>query len=69
MSQEDCEVAALPKTAIVRQALRITAHLGEAQLSREEKPRSSSHIMDLALIGVVKSIGLDAPENARHRHH
>ena len=38
MSQEDCEVAALPKTAIVRQALRITAHLGEAQLSLEEKP-------------------------------
>lgn len=38
-------------------------------LSLEEKLRSSSHIMDLALIGVVKSIGLDVPENARHRHH
>ena len=38
-------------------------------MSQEEKLRSSSHIMDLALIGVVKSIGLDVPENARHRHH
>lgn len=35
MSQEDSEVPALPKTAIVRQAMRITAHLGEAQLSLE----------------------------------
>lgn len=35
MSQDSSEVAALSKTAIVRQALRITAHLGEAQLSLE----------------------------------
>ncbi|MEX3505798.1 hypothetical protein VVR85_02570 [Corynebacterium sp. LK2590] len=37
-------------------------------LSLEEKLRSSSHIMDLALIGVAKSIGLEIPATACHRH-